>query len=82
MGSQRFDIYCKRVNLAIEYNGIQHYFPVEIFGGKESFEKCVKRDVLKEQLCKDNNCTLYIIKYDNVDYDKIKKDINNILNLK
>ena len=35
-----------------------------------------------EQLCKDNNCTLYIIKYDNVDYDKIKKDINNILNLK
>lgn len=82
LGSQRFDIYCKRVNLAIEYNGIQHYFPVEIFGGKESFEKCIKRDNLKEQLCKDNNCTLYIIKYDNVDYDKIKEDINNILNLK
>ena len=80
LGTQRFDIYCKRVNLAIEYNGEQHYHPVEIFGGELGYIKCVERDKLKKQLCKENNCTLYVIKYDNVDYNKIREDITKILN--
>lgn len=80
LGTQRFDVYCERINLAIEYNGEQHYFPVEVFGGELEHFKCVERDKLKKQLCKENNCTLYTIKYDNVDYDRIREDINNILN--
>lgn len=80
LGLQRFDIYCKRINLAIEYNGEQHYFPVEVFGGEKGFKKCIERDTIKAQLCEENNCTLYIIKYDDVNYDKIREDINNILN--
>ena len=80
LGQQRFDIYCSRLNLAIEYNGRQHYTSVKRFGGEIGFQECIKRDLLKTQLCKDHNCTLYIIKYDNVNYNKIKEDINNILN--
>lgn len=80
LGLQRFDIYNVIHNLAIEYNGEQHYIPVERFGGKLGHEQCIKRDLQKEQLCKKNNCTLYVIKYDNVNYNKIKEDINNILN--
>lgn len=80
LGKQRFDIYCDRIKLAIEYNGEQHYFPIDMFGGEEEFENRVKLDSLKAQLCKDNNCLLYIIKYDDVNYDRIREDINNILN--
>lgn len=28
----------------IEYNGIQHYFPVELFGGVNAFNKQIDRD--------------------------------------
>lgn len=47
LGVQRLDIYNNRVNLAIEYNGQQHYFPVEVFGGEEGFKKCIERDTIK-----------------------------------
>ena len=80
LGSQRFDIFCRRAMLAIEYNGIQHYQPIDCFGGEEAFNKGQHRDKRKVQLCKDNNCTLYIIRYDDVNYDRIREDINNILN--
>jgi len=77
---QRFDIYSYKHNLAIEYNGKQHYVPLKCFGGQLSFNDTVRRDALKSNKCADNNCKLYIIKYDNIDYDKIKEDINNLIN--
>lgn len=80
LGLQKFDIYNHKHNLAIEYNGEQHYFPVKKFGGEIGYKKCVERDLHKARLCKENNCNLYVIKYDNVDYNKIKKDITKILN--
>lgn len=80
LNSQRFDIYNKRCNLAIEYNGKQHYIPLEIFGGESEFEKRVTLDKTKVKLCKDNDCKLYVIKYDNVDFNKIKEDLTIILN--
>lgn len=33
------DFYIPDFNLFIEYNGIQHYTPVEQFGGKIKFEE-------------------------------------------
>jgi len=80
LGLQKFDIYNIKHNFAIEYNGKQHYEEVLHFGGVVGFQKTCERDLRKIQLCKENNCTLYIVKYDNVDYAKIREDINNILN--
>ena len=80
LGLQRFDIYNKRCNLAIEYNGKQHYEPVECFGGEKAYEFTVERDKLKIEKCKNNNCTLYIVKYDEFDNEKIIDDISKILN--
>ena len=34
----RIDIYFYEYNIAVEYNGEQHYYPIEYFGGKEKFE--------------------------------------------
>ena len=56
--------------LLIEYDGIQHYEAVEIFGGIPAFKKRQKRDQIKNQYCKDNNIKLIRIPY--WDYDNIE----------
>lgn len=66
---QFFDIYFPKHNIAIEYNGMQHYQAVDYFGGEESFKNCQRLDKLKQEKCLKNNCTLIIFKYDyNNDY--------------
>lgn len=66
---QFFDIYFPKYNIAIEYNGIQHYQAVDFFGGEEGFKNCQRLDELKQEKCLKNNCTLIIFKYDyNNDY--------------
>lgn len=63
----------------IEYNGEQHYIPVEHFGGKTKFQKQILRDTNVRNYCKENNITLIEIPYtmNNKDiYDTILKQIN------
>ena len=61
LGRQHFDIYLPEYNLAIEFQGEQHYQPIDFFGGTESFEKNQKRDEQKKILAKENNCHLICI---------------------
>ena len=58
LGSQRVDIFVPCENLAIEYQGQQHYEPVEFFGGEENFRRNKERDERKNNLCKDNGIKL------------------------
>ena len=60
----------------IEYDGVQHYHPVDFFGGQEAFEYLQKCDCIKNDFCKNNNIKLYRIKYtDKQGIDKIVADI-------
>lgn len=59
----------------IEYQGWQHQYPVECFGGKEELEKRKIRDNLKVEYCLKNNISLLIIYPD----DNINKKINKFL---
>ncbi|MDC3347638.1 hypothetical protein OAW32_03555 [bacterium] len=59
LGSQRIDIYIPSHKVAIEYQGLQHYEPVEFFGGPDGFKETVARDQLKAELCHENNVILY-----------------------
>ncbi len=63
LGRQRLDIFIPELKLAIEYQGEQHYKPISIFGGEEGFEKNKKRDILKKQLCSENNICVVYFKY-------------------
>jgi hypothetical protein len=78
LGKQHLDIYIPKHNIAIEYQGDQHYYPIDFFGGEESFIKNKARDETKRQLCKQNNCELI---YVNPGYDlnKIITEIKNII---
>lgn len=72
---QRFDIYFPDHNIAIEYNGEQHYKPIKLFGGEIGLKNTMDRDSLKRYKCKQNNCKLFELKYDY----KIK-DYKNLIN--
>lgn len=50
-------------NIFIEYNGQQHYKPVEHWGGLKAFEKQQKRDQELRDYCKENNIRLIEIPY-------------------
>lgn len=76
--SLRFDFYIQEFNLCIEFQGIQHYEPIDYFGGISSFEICQERDMIKKKYCSDNNINLLEIKYN--DIDKITTILDSVLN--
>jgi hypothetical protein len=57
------DGYNKDLGLAFEYDGGQHYYPVNFWGGEEYFELIQKRDKAKDIICKENSVQLIRIPY-------------------
>ena len=70
------DFFIPSKNIAIEYDGIQHFIPIKFFGGEKSFELNKIRDELKNKYCDDNNIKMYRISYK----ENIEKELLNILN--
>lgn len=68
-----FDFYLPDYNLIIEYDGKQHYQPVNYFGGETAFELLKERDRIKTDFCKENNIGLLRIPYDK----DIETELNN-----
>ena len=64
LGLQSIDIYIPEENLAIEYQGQQHYEPVDFFGGEKSFIKTCERDDRKRKLLEFHNVKLLEWRYD------------------
>lgn len=64
---KRFDFYLPKYNVAIECQGLQHFKPIEYFGGKEHFELQKNNDELKIKLCEEHGVTL--LHYSNVNVD-------------
>lgn len=60
---QHLDIFVPSRNLAFEYQGRQHFEPVEFFGGKDAFEKTMARDKLKAKKCMNNGVLLILWEY-------------------
>jgi very-short-patch-repair endonuclease len=77
-----FDFYLPDYNTCIEFNGIQHYYPIDIFGGEKSLEINRKRDKIKEEYCKSNGIKLIVIKQDkkHIDIKDVQNQIDNIKN--
>ena len=70
-----FDFYLPDYNVVIEYQGQQHYRPVEIFGGEKAFERQQKHDNIKREYCKNNNIRLLEIPY----FKNVDEELNNFL---
>lgn len=62
-GQMSYDIFIVDLNLAIEYQGKQHFESINFFGGEKSLEYTKKRDKLKKELSIKNNIRLVYINY-------------------
>lgn len=58
-----FDFYIPKYNLCIEYDGLQHFVPVDWFGGEKGFETCQRHDKIKNEYCEKNGILLLRIPY-------------------
>ena len=78
-GYLRFDFFITNAErkIVIEYDGIQHFRPVDFFGGEQSLQLIKLRDNIKDKYCKDNNIEIIRIKYD-TKLENIKKIISEL----
>lgn len=78
-----FDFYIESHNIAVEFDGIQHFEPIRFDKHnkkgtpQERFKELQKRDNIKTNYCKDNNITLIRIPY--TDFDDIEDILNKYL---
>ena len=59
----RYDFYLPEQNILIEFHGIQHYKPVELWGGRKALRKQRVYDRKKRELAKASNIPLITLNY-------------------
>lgn len=69
-----FDFYLPNYNTLIEYDGEQHFYPIEAFGGEKDFLIRQKHDAMKNAYCLQNKITLIRIPYTHLD-DIVLEDL-------
>lgn len=73
-----FDFYLFEHNICIEYDGEQHFKPIEYFGGYNAFNDLKIKDQLKTEYCEINKIKLIRISY--IDIKNIKKILKEKIN--
>lgn len=82
---QKVDFYLPEFVTAIECQGIQHFEPIEFFGGEPRFNEQVAMDSNKKSLCSNHNIKLVYFSnlskiYGNYDYPyKVFEDLDELI---
>lgn len=71
--SSKFDFYLPEYNLAIEYDGRQHFEKVDAWGGDSTLKQIQYRDNIKTNYCYDNDIILCRIRYDENIYNVLSE---------
>jgi hypothetical protein len=58
LSPQHLDVYIEGANVAIEFQGQQHFQPVDYFGGEDGYRIQTERDERKRLVCAENDCVL------------------------
>lgn len=66
LNKQSLDVFVPSLNIGFEYQGEQHYHPVDFFGGEEGYKNTIERDKRKFQICKKHNVSIIYWKYDEI----------------
>lgn len=75
----KFDFYVDKYNFCIEYDGEQHFMPINHWGGIEKYDIIIERDKMKNVYCYENHIKLLRIRYDeNIEY-KINDFLKTII---
>jgi hypothetical protein len=79
LNGQRLDIYIPSLHLAIEYQGEQHYFPLEHWGGEQGLSDRKEMDTRKRAACLKAGITLLEWRYDEpISLEILKQRLNDI----
>jgi hypothetical protein len=73
-----FDFYLPKFNTVIEFDGRQHFEPVDAFGGIEGFNATQTTDKIKNDYCQKNNIKMIRVSYklsDNEVIDYLKNEL-------
>ena len=71
-----FDFYLPSHNTCIEYDGDQHFRPLDRFGGQKALDAVKKRDKIKTDYCLNKGIHLFRINYK----QNVQKEITLLLN--
>ena len=74
-----FDFFLPEYNTCIEYQGEQHYHPVEKFGGEKAFELLRRHDEIKREYCERNHIPLLALPYTLSD-EELTDQLLNVIN--
>ena len=77
LGRQHIDIFILDINVGIEFHGLQHFKPVDFFGGESSFNESQRRDNIKLKKCKKAGVKLFIVQ-EGYDFDELVANIEGI----
>lgn len=69
------DFFIPKLNLIIEFDGHQHFYPVDFFKGFKSFKKTIKCDWIKNRYALKNGINILRIPF--YEYDNIEKLIDD-----
>lgn len=75
---QSLDVFIESKSTGIEYQGIQHFQPIDHFGGEKGYLTTVKRDEKKKQKCTEHGVQLLYWNYqDEVTKLSVKEFLQN-----
>lgn len=75
VNKMQYDFFIPSKNICIEYDGVQHFKPIEYFGGDKNFKSQLIKDKIKSDFCKKNGIKLVRIPY--YEYKNIHKILEN-----
>lgn len=78
-GLLSYDFYLSDRNLLLELNGLQHYVPIEWFGGEPTFEQQVLNDRVKREYAESHGHRLYVIDTNRISEKKLVSELDKML---
>ena len=73
------DFYLPNKRIAIECQGIQHFTPVDFFGGEKKYHELLKRDKAKKDLCGERGIKVIYFTHEKYYGENIFHDIKSII---
>ena len=77
LGRKRFDFFIPSLNIAIEYDGEQHFKAIDHWGGEETLKRTQESDALKNDFCDYMGIDLLRIPY--WEFDNIDEIVTNFI---
>jgi len=80
LGRQHLDIYIPELRLAVEYQGEQHFKPIDFWGGTEALKASQERDEKKREVCERHGIAIRYFSYkDEVSSELIRRRLKDYI---